>query len=199
MMVFSSRSLMAAAACAGLLSSASAQAAGAQGRQFFGLGAGGGMIANGQPCPDLQCNGTDVCSCVTSSGTINLSTAKTSFPSGTYTLELSADKSTAMPNGAGGLCYGTAGNMVVTTSVGTLTLNVAGLSCRVGQGGGGPESVPFAITAPAVIVSGTGGYKNPLGTGSLSASFDPMSKTALLDLVGYGNLVNPTPPPPPAE
>jgi hypothetical protein len=187
------KGLTAAAVGLGVLATFSAQAASLPGKQYFSVGAGGGMLANGQPCPDLPCNGSDVCSCIQSSGTIDFSTTTKEFPSGTFMLELSADKSTAMPNGVGGQCYGSGGTMVLTTPKGTLTLQVSGPACRLGMGGGGPEAVPYGISIPATIVSGTGGYKNPMGTGTLSATFSPATKTVLLDLVGYGALQNSAP------
>ncbi len=180
---------------AGFYAFAPARAAGLPGQQYFTVGAGGGMIANGQPCPDLPCNGADVCSCIQSSGSLGISTTKKEFPSGTYTLEISADKSSGMPNGVGGQCFGAGGYMVITTPKGTLSLQLAGPACRLGMGGGGPEAVPFGISGAATIVSGTGGYHMPMGTGTLSATFDPPTKSVLLDLVGYGILSSAPPPP----
>ena len=182
----------AAASTFGLLAGASADAAGVPGQQYFAIGGGGGMLANGQPCPDLPCNGTDVCSCINASGNVSFSTTSKEFPPGTFTLELSADKSTNSPNGIGGQCYGSGGYMVLTTPRGTLNLQISGPACRIGTAGGGPEAAPFGISIPASIISGTGHYANPLGVGTLAASFDPVSKTVLIDLVGYGILNRPS-------
>jgi hypothetical protein len=159
------------------------------GRQYFSIGGGGGILTNKQPCPDLPCNGNDVCSCVTSSGNLTFSTPDKNLPTtGTYALEVSADTSTSMPNGVGGHCYGSGGYMVITTARGTLNLQFSGPACRLGMGGGGPDAVAYGISSPIYVVSGTGGYKNPVGTGSLSASFDPPNNAVVLNLVGYGLL-----------
>ncbi len=181
-----------AASTAGMLVGLSANAAGVPGHQYFAVGGGGGMLANGQPCPDLPCNGTDVCSCVNASGNISFSTTSKDFPPGTFTLELSADKSTNSPNGIGGQCYGSGGYLVLTTPKGTLNIQIAGQACRIGTAGGGLEAAPFGISIPATVVSGTGGYANPVGVGTLAGSFDPVAKTVLIDLVGYGILNRPS-------
>ena len=176
-------------ACAvGVLAGVSADAASVPGHQYFAVGGGGGMLANGQPCADLPCNGTDVCSCINASGNVSFSTASKDFPPGTFTLELSADKTTASPNGIGGQCYGSGGYLILTTPKGTLNIEISGPACRIGTAGGGPEAAPFGISIPAAVVSGTGGYANPTGVGTLAGSFDPVAKTVLIDLVGYGIL-----------
>ncbi len=159
------------------------------GKQYFSIGGGGGILTSKVPCPDLPCNGNDTCSCVTSSGNLAFSTPGKQYPkNGTYKLELSADVSTGMPNGVGGICYGSGGYMVITTVRGTLNLQFSGPACRLGQGGGGPDAVAYGISSPAYIVSGTGGYNNPTGTGAMSATFDPPNKAVLIDLTGYGIL-----------
>ena len=175
-------------ATGGLLVSFSAGAANPPGQQYFTVGMGGGMLTNDAPCPDLPCNGTDSCSCLQASGQLGFSSLKKQFPSGTFTVELSTDKSSGFANGTGGQCFGTGGNMMITTPRGTLTLAISGPECRLGAGGGGPDAAPFGVSIPATIVSGTGGYANPMGTGTLAGTFDPVSKTVLLDLVGYGVL-----------
>ena len=173
---------------AGLLASVPAGAAGVAGQQYFTLGMGGGMLVNSTQCPDIPCNGTDSCSCTSASGQLGFSSLKKTFPGGTFTAEVSTDKSTGMPNGAGGMCFGSSGQMTITTNRGTLTIQFSGPACRLGMGGGGPDAAPFGISNPATIVSGTGGYANPRGTGTLAGTFDPTTQTVLLDLVGYGIL-----------
>ena len=177
-----------AVAFAGSLTSLSANAAAPAGQQYFTVGMGGGMLVNDMPCPDIPCNGSDSCSCTTASGQLGFSSLKKAFPSGSFTAEVSTDKSTGFANGAGGMCFGSSGHVVITTSRGTLTLQMSGPACRLGMGGGGPDAAPFGISVPATIVSGTGGYANPRGTGTFAGTFDPTTNTALLDLVGYGIL-----------
>jgi hypothetical protein len=171
-----------------LLSGLPARAETIHGQEYFTMGGGGAMLANGQPCPDLPCNGGDVCTCVQTSGNVGFSTTTKTFEPGTYTLEVSADKNTIMPNGVGGHCYGSGGYIVLTTKKGTLTLQFSGPACRLGVGDGAMEGVPYGISSPASIVSGTGIYTNPVGAGTLSATFDPPTSSALVNLVGYGIL-----------
>ncbi len=158
------------------------------GRNYFSIGGGGAMITRQEPCPDLTCNGSDTCSCVSSSGKIAFSTLGGNEAAGTYTLETSVDDSQGTPNGTGGECFPEGGYMVVTTNRGTLTLPFSGSACRLGSGGGGMGSVPFGISAPIYVSAGTGGYKNPTGAGTLAATFDSPNKRATLDLSGYGLL-----------
>ncbi len=172
-----------------LLYAAPAAADGIDGKQYFSIGGGGGILTSKVPCPDLPCNGSDTCSCVSSSGTLSFNTTSKQYPkTGTYVLEVSADVTTGMPNGVSGMCYGSGGYMIITTERGTLTVQYSGPACRLGKGGGGPDAVAYGISSPAYIVSGTGGYANPTGTGALSATFNPPNKAVLIDLVGYGIL-----------
>jgi hypothetical protein len=176
-----------------LLAAAPAAADGIDGKQYFSIGGGGGILTSKMPCPDLPCNGTDTCSCVTSSGTLSFNTTSKQYPkTGTYVLEVSADVTNGMPNGVSGMCYGSGGYMIITTERGTLTIQYSGPACRLGRGGGGggggPDAVAYGICPPAYIVSGTGGYANPTGTGALLATFNPWNNAVLIDLVGYGIL-----------
>ena len=110
-MTFRSIILSGAMAAGGLVASLSAGAATPPGQQYFTVGMGGGMLMNNAPCADLPCNGTDSCSCLQASGQLGFSSLKKQFPSGTFTVELSTDKSSGFPNGTGGQCFGTGGNM----------------------------------------------------------------------------------------
>ncbi len=168
-----------------MLSVAGAQASGVPGKQYFTIGGGGGMQTYATPCPNIPCNGSDVCSCVTSSGTVKFSTIQqTLAQDGSYTLEVSGDLNTSMNNGAGGLCYFGTGIFTLTTVKGTLTIPSSGQICRIGT----RPNTPYGMSAPAYIQSGTNKYSNAMGTGTFTGTFDPQSQTVLLDVVGYGIL-----------
>ena len=178
-----------AAIAAGSIFAAGSASAQVKGQEYFGLGGGGGIVVHAQPCADIPCNTGDTCSCINSSGGFTakgLGGYKSS--AGNYTLEVSADNSTAFNNGAGGRCFGSTGYVVLTLGNSSLTLPFSGAGCRIGAspgGGGAPNAL--GITAPAYIASSTGRFKNPTGSGSFSGTFDPDGKTVTFNLVGYGN------------
>lgn len=162
-------------------------AAQAPGQEYYIAGAGTGMITNLQPCPDIQCNDGDTCTCVTASGPLkarNAVNGKKSFP-GTYTMELSSDYRTGINNGARGTCWGTTGFLIVSFPKGNMTLPWSGLACRVPRTA---DQMTYGITAPVLIGSGTGIYANASGAGSFSGSFSPTTGNVVFNVLGLAML-----------
>ena len=160
-----------------------ANAAAPNGRIYFGIAAGTAIVKHANPCPDIPCNTGDVCSCVTGSGSTTLRSLEVknvTYPA-TFTVEVSADDSTAINNGSGGKCFGTTGAVVLTLKPGTITLPFTGLGCRIGTAATGP----FGISAPIYISSGTGKYVNGQATGTFSATVNDASNTLLMNIQGY--------------
>ncbi|HTZ69343.1 MAG TPA: hypothetical protein VMB71_01720 [Acetobacteraceae bacterium] len=162
-------------------------AAHTQGIEYYIAGAGTGMITTLQPCPDIQCNSGDTCTCVTASGSLKARNAidGKKFFNGTYTMEISSDYSTGIDNGARGRCWGTTGYFTVTFPKGKMTLPWSGLACTVPRT---QDQMTFGITAPVAIGSGTGIYNNASGAGSFSGTFSPTSGNLVFNVLGLAVL-----------
>lgn len=190
------RPIQALASCTGLgmlligsaIGLASAAQAGVPGQEYFTVGGGGGMLTFETPCPDIPCGTGNTCTCVTSTGTVKFSTTAATLTTGTYTLEVSTAVNSAMPNGAGNLCYFASGTLGLTTPKGTLTIPFSGPACRIGAKVTGPDATPLGTASVAYIAAGTGKYHNPTGVGSFTGTFNPFTQNVLFDLVGYGIL-----------
>lgn len=175
-----------AAVGASAMLTASAFAGTLPGRQYFGISAGAGAVFHAQPCPDIPCNNGDTCSCVTGAGsaTFHALSPNKDYPA-TFTIEVSADDSTAINNGSGGKCFGTTGVLTLTLKPGTITLPFSSLGCRIGQPMNNTGT--WGISAPIYISSGTGQYVKGKGTGTIGATIDPTAGTILMDVSGYAN------------
>jgi len=112
-----------AGAIAGLVFAGTAVSAKPSGEQYFVLGGGGAMVTSQQPCPHIPCNTGDTCSCITASGDLkaNAQSHNKSYP-GTFKLEISADNSATMNNGAGGHCFASTGKFHLKFPVGTMDI-----------------------------------------------------------------------------
>jgi hypothetical protein len=173
-------------AIAGLAFAGSAVAAKSGGHQYFVLGGGGGMVMSNQPCPKIPCNTGDTCSCITASGDVSADLQKGNKSySGKFKLEISADDSATMNNGAGGHCFASTGKFHLIFKAGTLDIPFSGLGCRIP---GLPDTATFGISAPASLAVGTGFYLGKSGTGTFAGSFSPTAGTVQFDLVAFGDL-----------
>jgi hypothetical protein len=175
-----------AGAIAGLVFAGTAVSAKPSGEQYFVLGGGGAMVTSQQPCPHIPCNTGDTCSCITASGDLkaNAQSHNKSYP-GTFKLEISADNSATMNNGAGGHCFASTGKFHLKFPVGTMDIPFSGLGCRVP---GLPDTATFGISAPATLAIGTGYYAGKSAAGTFAGTFSPTVGTVMFDVVAYGKL-----------